>query len=37
MVRDLKLLGDSKDGLFLMDRDLASRQPGPARDTQTQG
>ena len=37
IVRDLKLLGDSKDGLFLMDRDLASRQPGPDRDTQTQG
>jgi len=33
IVRDLKLIGDSRDGLFLMDRDLAGRQPGQERDT----
>ena len=36
IVRDLKMIGDSKDGLFLMDRDLAGRQPGQERDMQSQ-
>ena len=32
IVHDLKLVIDSKDGLFLIDRDLAGRKPGEERN-----